>query len=75
VAAGEDVVPDSELTAAIYRVMAIVACGRRSAGRLGMKGCHGYRIMENNLLLLHYKPQRPQGEHNGQVAVQESDQR
>lgn len=30
---------------------------------------------ENSLLLLHDKPQRPQREHNGKVAVAESDQR
>lgn len=35
-----------------------------------------YRIMrENNLLLLHDKPSRPQREHKGRVAVQESNQR
>lgn len=35
-----------------------------------------YRIMsENNLLLLHHKRYRPPREHNGKVAVPESDQR
>ena len=35
-----------------------------------------YRIMsENNLLLLHDKPSRPQREHKGRISVKESDQR
>ncbi len=35
-----------------------------------------YRIMsENNLLLLHDKPSRPQREYKGRISVKESDQR
>lgn len=35
-----------------------------------------YRVMsEHKLLLLHDKPQRPQREHNGKIAVTESNQR
>lgn len=58
------------------RVWAILRKQSRNEGLLPVNAKRVYRVMsENNLLLLHDKPQRPQREHNGKIAVAESDLR
>lgn len=58
------------------RVWAILRRQPRNEGPPFVNAKRVYRIMsENNLLLLHDKPPRPQREHKGRISVKESDQR
>ncbi|EOS4029430.1 IS3 family transposase [Escherichia coli] len=58
------------------RVWAILRRQSRNKGVPFVNAKRVYRIMsENNLLLLHDKPSRPQREHKGRISVKESDQR
>ncbi|MCF4086907.1 IS3 family transposase, partial [Escherichia coli] len=58
------------------RVWAILRRESRNKGVPFVNAKRVYRIMsENNLLLLHDKPSRPQREHKGRISVKESDQR
>ncbi|EIX3165083.1 sulfurtransferase-like selenium metabolism protein YedF [Salmonella enterica] len=58
------------------RVWAIMRKQLRNEGLPPVNAKRVYRVMsENNLLLLHDKPQRPKREHNGKIAVAESNQR
>ncbi|EDW4373885.1 IS3 family transposase [Salmonella enterica subsp. diarizonae] len=58
------------------RVWAIMRKQLRDEGLPPVNAKRVYRVMsENNLLLLHDKPQRPKREHNGKIAVPESDMR
>ncbi len=57
------------------RVWAILRRQSRNEGLPFVNAKRVYRIMsENNLLLLHDKPSRPQQEHKGRISVKESDQ-
>ena len=58
------------------RVWGIMRKQLRDEGLPPVNAKRVYRVMnEHNLLLLHDKPQRPQREHNGKIAVPESNQR
>nr|ALD82334.1 transposase [Raoultella ornithinolytica] len=58
------------------RVWGIMRRQLRDEGLPPVNAKRVYRVMsEHNLLLLHDKPQRPQREHNGKIAVAESNQR
>ena len=58
------------------RVWGIMRRQLREEGLPPVNARRVYRVMsEHNLLLLHDKPQRPQREHNGKIAVAESNQR
>lgn len=58
------------------RVWAIMRKQLRDEGLPPVNAKRVYRVMsENNLLLLHDKPPRPKREHNGKIAVPESDMR
>ncbi|MBF1996169.1 IS3 family transposase [Serratia symbiotica] len=58
------------------RVWAVLRRQSRNDGYPPVNAKRVYRVMsENALLLQHNKPQRPQREHNGKVAVAKSDLR
>ncbi|ESU75988.1 Transposase (plasmid) [Shigella dysenteriae WRSd3] len=73
VAAGEQVVPASELAAAMKQIKEL----QRLLGKKTMENERVYRIMRQNALLLERKPAVPPSKraHTGRVAVKESNQR